>query len=312
MGVLRLLLALSVVVSHSSTLFGLQLVDSVLAVQAFYIISGFYMALVLNEKYIGSNQSYGLFISNRLLRLFPIYWIVLLLSVLFSLLLVLTTNGVQGQLSAYIAHFELLSIPTFLFLLFTNIFLFFQDIVMFMGVDLESGNLFLTENFRTSSPAVFKFLIIPQAWTVGVEIMFYLIAPFVVRRKIYWIVVLFLASIVLRWCAYQSGLNYDPWTYRFFPFELAFFMLGVLAYHGYLQIKHKRIPDWFYRGLLVLLLLFSLGYGNISFVYKYYTYLGVFVLFLPFIFKYTKSWKKDYKVDGRIFLWIKCVTQSPY
>jgi peptidoglycan/LPS O-acetylase OafA/YrhL len=69
MGVLRTLLALSVVLSHSGPLFGIELVGGQLAVQSFYMISGFYMTMVLTEKYVNANSSYRLFISNRILRL---------------------------------------------------------------------------------------------------------------------------------------------------------------------------------------------------------------------------------------------------
>jgi peptidoglycan/LPS O-acetylase OafA/YrhL len=32
-----------------------------------------------------------------------------------------------------------------------------------------------------------------------------------------------------------AGLNDDPWSYRFFPSELMFFMLGAAAYHAYAE-----------------------------------------------------------------------------
>ena len=52
MGILRTILALAVVVYHSYKLFGFRMCGGQVAVEAFYIISGFYMALVLNEKYV--------------------------------------------------------------------------------------------------------------------------------------------------------------------------------------------------------------------------------------------------------------------
>jgi peptidoglycan/LPS O-acetylase OafA/YrhL len=81
MGSLRLILALSVFLAHTGSLFGVFLVGPSVAVQSFFLISGFYMALVLNEKYKGSG-SYYLFITNRLLRLLP-YWVVLSVLALF-------------------------------------------------------------------------------------------------------------------------------------------------------------------------------------------------------------------------------------
>ena len=40
------------------------------AVELFFLVSGFYMAMVLNERYVGRG-SYWLFASNRVLRLYP-------------------------------------------------------------------------------------------------------------------------------------------------------------------------------------------------------------------------------------------------
>ena len=51
MGILRTILALAVVVYHSYKLFGLRMCGGQVAVESFYMISGFYMALILNEKY---------------------------------------------------------------------------------------------------------------------------------------------------------------------------------------------------------------------------------------------------------------------
>lgn len=72
MGSLRFLLAIAVVIDHSGPIFGVESVGGSTAVQAFYIISGFYMSLILSEKYVGANGGYSLFFTNRLLRLFPV------------------------------------------------------------------------------------------------------------------------------------------------------------------------------------------------------------------------------------------------
>ena len=50
MGIIRFLLAISVVIAHTSSVYGFKLVGGQIAVQAFYMISGFYMTLILNEK----------------------------------------------------------------------------------------------------------------------------------------------------------------------------------------------------------------------------------------------------------------------
>src|SRR5215469_9357212 len=86
MGALRLLLASSVVYGHAGLIsaIGFPLVPGDTAVQVFYGISGFYMALVLNEVYRPDNSTYRLFISNRFVRLFPAYAVTLVATLLLA------------------------------------------------------------------------------------------------------------------------------------------------------------------------------------------------------------------------------------
>ena len=71
MGIVRFLLALCVVVTHApgGTIFGVRLLSGIVAVQAFYVISGFLITMILNERkqyrYIGN------FYLSRYLRLWP-------------------------------------------------------------------------------------------------------------------------------------------------------------------------------------------------------------------------------------------------
>ena len=53
MGTIRLLLALFVVVTHTESFFGFNFTGGQVAVEIFFIISGFYMTMILNEKYVG-------------------------------------------------------------------------------------------------------------------------------------------------------------------------------------------------------------------------------------------------------------------
>jgi peptidoglycan/LPS O-acetylase OafA/YrhL len=147
-GALRLLLALAVVVAHASPPFGIPLFEMTggpLAVQIFYVISGFYMALILNRKYLG-----------------------------------------EGAFTAFV----------------------------------------------------------PQAWTVGVELMFYAVAPFIVRRRPWVVASLMAASLLLRvYIMRRWQLFHDPWTYRFFPTELLLFLAGALSY----RLHERSSPPPFAR-----------------------------------------------------------------
>ena len=64
---------LPVAYGHAGDFLGFPLVPGDTAVQSFYAVSGFCVAVVLNEKYRPGSSTYSLFTSNRFLRLFPVY-----------------------------------------------------------------------------------------------------------------------------------------------------------------------------------------------------------------------------------------------
>lgn len=70
MGVLRLILALSVVAGHGDFWRPFFFINSSAAVICFFVVSGFYMALVLNEKYTDTAS----FFAARAIRLYPAYF----------------------------------------------------------------------------------------------------------------------------------------------------------------------------------------------------------------------------------------------
>lgn len=295
MGILRIILAISVVLAHTSGIFGINLVGGQTAVQIFYIISGFYMALVLNEKYVAENNSYFLFISNRLLRLYPTYWVILILTVLFSFFIYYDSGGYTfGVFDIYIENYYQMNFGSFSFLIFTNIFLFLQDIVMFLKLNLVTGNLAPTTDYSKTSPMLYEFLLVPQAWTIGVEIAFYIIAPFIARKKIQIVIAFIIVSLALRlFLYYYLGFNKDPWTYRFFPTELVFFMLGIIAYHFYKKIQNLRINPVIMNSIWISIIAITFLYSFVQIDYKEIYYCTLFFTALPFIFILTKRNKLD-------------------
>jgi len=213
MGSLRLFLALSVALGHFGMPLGFPTSD--IAVQSFYVISGFYMALVLNEKY--GPGTYWLFISNRLLRLWPTYIVVLVLS------FAVADNWRP------IASLDQFSLTYFIA---SQILIVGQDLYFFLFV--HNGTLALTIHPVAVPGLLYTFAPIPQAWTLGLEIYFYLLAPFFVRRGPIVIAVLIAASLALRMALQWSfGFSGEPWSYRFFPSEIALFLTGSLGYYAY-------------------------------------------------------------------------------
>jgi hypothetical protein len=77
MGIIRFLLACSVVIAHAHQSISLPILNAGACVETFFIISGFYMALVLETKYHSDRRAFWL---NRWFRIAPTYYMILLAS----------------------------------------------------------------------------------------------------------------------------------------------------------------------------------------------------------------------------------------
>ncbi|MFZ4115859.1 MAG: hypothetical protein ACOYK6_03935 [Chthoniobacterales bacterium] len=148
------------------------------AVQIFYAISGFYMALVLSSRYATLRDFYV----SRVLRIYPLHGVVLLGTLLFCL----GTGLLLHQwhlLKAYANHPEMHNGKAgFLLAALSNITLVGQDWVMFLSHDLGHP-LHFTENFRTDHTPLWAYLLVPQCWSVGIELTFYAYVPFLNRLR---------------------------------------------------------------------------------------------------------------------------------
>lgn len=266
-----------------------------MAVQLFFIISGFYMALVLNEKYIGKNNSLKLFFSNRFLKLFPAYWIILILTFLFLGILYLK-NPYELSNHNFFIFWNRLHPFSLLFLIFTNVFILFLDVFLFLNLDLNSGLFYITTN---TDYLLHYTCFLPVAWSISLEIMFYLIAPFIVKSKPKLLIIIAI-SLVLRILFMQQGLTYAPFDYRFFPLELVFFCGGSWVYYLYKALKKVSISKNILKSIAIFIFL-CIIFGNrlgLHFVYNWQNavFYIVFSLGIPFIFQLTKKSKMDRQI----------------
>lgn len=201
MGYIRFYLALSVALSHV----GMPTpMNASHAVQLFFVISGYYMATVLAGPY---KDRLFAFYGNRALRLFPAYWFVALLT--FAWLLAI--NYDWGAIHAFRGK-----VPLSGFILLSNILLVGQDLIFLM----QGG---------------YTYLLISPAWSIGMEVMFYAIAPFLAilsTRKLVVITSVLFAALLLAsgpWKWSMGGMNFiaDP-KYYVWPLQLPFFTFGML------------------------------------------------------------------------------------
>ena len=233
MGVLRLLLALLVVYVHCRSPFGPLGVSAENAVQIFFMISGFYMTLVLREKYaLPGGLGVRAFYVNRGLRLLPAYFLVAAATLFLCLFSKPLLGWEMPPAAALRAWHEAgwLEWPALLWLGVTQLSM----------AGLETFNFFSLPAIDAAAPGAsagpqpWELLLVPQAWSLSLELYFYLLAPVLVTRRPGIVLGLLLASFALRLALWQfAGLYGGPWSYRFFPAELMFFLLGALAYHAY-------------------------------------------------------------------------------
>jgi peptidoglycan/LPS O-acetylase OafA/YrhL len=280
MGFLRLLLALSVVIDHQSEgamKFG---PGGEISVQCFYAISGYYIAMVLDRTY----RSNALFWANRGLRLLPSYWVVAAVT-----LIILPAN-----LPDIWARFMSLPIFARAFVVFSNFSLIGQDWPLFFG--FNHGHLSLVKYFGDSDFPLYKLLVDPPAWSLGIELGFYALAPFILRKG--WTVLLgcLVGSLVLRVALAVAGLRDDPWSYRFFPSELATFLAGSVAYRIYRMYQSKLTGrPWLGRTVTLLILAVIACVGSVRLGGRQQQLLSVAVVAsgLPFLAAASRSSRID-------------------
>lgn len=135
-GTYRTVLALFVVVQH---LGGYSDIGNY-AVFGFYVISGFLMTLIMHESYGYTSKGISAYALNRVLRIYPIYWI--------SILLSLTLIGVFGSDVSSAYHHAIL-FPSNISDMLKNLFLFF--------------------------PTLDSIRLTPPSWALTVELFFYIL-----------------------------------------------------------------------------------------------------------------------------------------
>lgn len=248
MGLIRYLLAVSIIFGHipiSNRLF----LGAPMALESFFIISGYCIALVLDKKYRYSPHQIKNYIFNRFLRIFPVYWFILFLTILIIWVSHILNMSLFSSLVPAFEQYK--NTPMIGFMALLNLVIFGQDSVWFIWYDIPNHIIRFTANFAAIHPRLDSLFLIPQSWALSLEFMFYFLAPFILSKSMKYITAGFIGSLVIRILLYSYGLNFDPWTYRFFPAELAFFLFGSLIY--LLNRNGRMVLPFRYAGIAYLM-----------------------------------------------------------
>lgn len=278
MGLIRFILAVSVLLSHMPDLGVGTIVSreylpvkvwSGHAVFAFFIISGFYISLIINEKYALLEGGVKKFYLNRALRLYPAHWFVLVCYVFLFLV-----SGTQSFIVGDFAGNNALG----LFAIFSNVLFFGSELIGFNNVS----------NW---------YYVIGPIWSLSIEAYFYILAPFLVGKPLRVVLSVLGLFLLLRLSMYWSGSELVPWRYFYFPSVFVFFIMGAVSYRIYSFSK-----NWKYSsnlGLISLIFLIYYMADSRYWVYSDLDQLGSWVFFLliflltPFVFCFSKNIRAD-------------------
>lgn len=283
MGLLRLVLALSVLMTHAFINQSNFLFTSKGAVISFFIISGFYMALILDKKYSSIKNFY----KSRFLRIYPIYLISLLTILSFGMLKTFlnigsSDNAILHYFNYASEHRGISSFIEFVNFLLRNLTLIINKDYFFQSSNLAPG-----------------YLIVNQAWSLQVELIFYLLAPFIIslRNKFIYLVAIYASALVF--IMIPNKLTAETSLTFLFLNYLIYFLLGIISYrYIYKIIEHKNLTHT-ERLIFFITMLFIAIYYFLPFKiadYHFPSNLIFFIPFLisvPFIFRYTKNNKYD-------------------
>ena len=309
MGLLRTLLALLVVCDHVRPLHGHHVEilghGSVFAVKAFFIISGFYMTMVLHGQY--RDRPVRDFYASRFTRLLPMYWFVGAATVIAELLLMPRGSFFHPLASpfAYGSGLDVYAMPWPL-LLYAGVAvttMFGLDTGQWLGFSKLTGAIGFFPDFGPNATSVMALSPIPQAWTVGIELLFYLLAPLIVTRSVRTVVALAIASLTFRFVLIYFGLYALPWNRALFPSELIYFLMGALSYRFYLShpgIAQRLAPGTAWAAAISpiavsLFIIQIVDRAHTGLLATTVPYLLV-AFCLPVLFDLTK----DNSIDGRI------------
>lgn len=283
MGFLRIVLAIFVVIEHCKLSGGYRLLPGGMAVEIFFIISGFYMAMILDGKYNGRSWAGACnFYISRFFRLWPVFFIT---TVLVNILWLLSYIYLGREpASAGPLHLWLDNTLGSALIYFSNWFMLGQDVPSLFhvgpgGVSWSFGQ--STEDLADGSVWLAKTTNIGPAWSIGTEIWFYILAPLLLSLPTLLLVMLCGGLFLVRFW-FEFGLGYSP--YFIFPLQLPLFLVGSLVYRMSFLSECKNLRFLPVSAVIFGVLLF--GFLDVSHNYRWAMYLFV-GLGIPALFKKT-------------------------
>lgn len=264
MGIYRFALSIMVALSHSG-IFYWGFNQGTVAVISFLIITGYTSEISVSKMggQIGNWKRILDYYWNRIIRLFPLYWFWVIVTL-------------------FVVHFGVVHETI--------------HVISFKGTMLNLMLLplnftFLSAGLQTAMDAC---RVIPAAWTMGVQLTYYIVAPFLHalrEKKNYINILLFMISFSLYILTLRGTLS-PVWGYGILPGMIWIFIMGIYLYKD--GIKEKQILFVMYS-IIFIVFLYMGSTGNLIIGQSKEVLAGV-VLGLPLIY-FLKSFPRG-KIDS--------------
>ena len=265
MGLVRLFLALTVAVDHwrvwvlwprdapnVAEQFKLGF-NAGYAVMFFFVISGFLITYTLSKNYSRDASGTARFYGNRFIRIFSLYWPLVVVALL-------VVPGAWAQLAAYGPLKQLAAV-----------FLFGMDwSLAFWGSASVKG--------------------LEPAWTLALELFFYLLAPFLMRSWKLAVAALVVCLVVRLGFVVANGPGFQGlWTYVFPPSSYCFFLMGHVVCLAGARYRFLAVPWLGIAALAASLAVMTFGSLRDFDSPRFWGSIVLFTVALPGLFEATKN-----------------------
>lgn len=193
------------------------------------------MAMIIEEKYSKLGSSWRKkFLFNRVLRLLPM-----------NIVTVVITLAVFGGFSRF--HFPEDGL-LFISWIWVNFLILGQDLLVVL-------------NAAELIKVPFGYFVVPQAWSIGVEIIFYIFIATWTFHSFKAYAALAIIFGFIRFICYSVFGSSDTWVYYFFPSVMVFFFIGACSYKFY-KIIQPFLPGSvdFSQHFIIATAVYSVGF----------------------------------------------------
>jgi peptidoglycan/LPS O-acetylase OafA/YrhL len=146
----------------------------------------------------------------------------------------------------------------------------------------------------------YNLAVLGQAWSLSIELLFYAMAPLLLKLRTRWLCLILLFSLCIKIYIASFGVYNTFWIDAFYPAELMFFLSGAVAFRIYHSLsgggRWFLVSSRMVSGLAILGFLCAVaGYGkNTNLITShwftiYFAVTSITAFILPFVFHASKS-----------------------